>query len=194
MTDRPGPAAQVRAVLELAATMHRSAAAGNVEAIVRGAEVLSAALAQGHKVLVCGNGGSATDAQHFAAELVGRYQGERRAWPVMALAADVAVMTSVSNDYGFDAVFARQVEAWGQPGDVLVGITTSGTSANVNAALTRARAIGMATVGLTGRNGGDTAALSDVHINVPSSETPRVQEVQRTILHVLCELIERELR
>jgi D-sedoheptulose 7-phosphate isomerase len=103
-------------------------------------------------------------------------------------------MTSVSNDYGFAAVFARQVEAWGQPGDVLVGITTSGTSANVNAALTRARAIGMATVGLTGRNGGDTAALSDVHINVPSSETPRVQEVQRTILHVLCELIERELR
>ena len=193
MSDGQDAAAHVRAVLDTAARMHHDAAA-DVAAIVSGARMLSAALARGAKVLVCGNGGSATDAQHFAAELVGRYQHERRAWPVMALTADSAVVTSVGNDYGYDAVFARQVEAWGQAGDVLVGITTSGASANVNAALARARAIGMSTIGLTGRDGGATGPLVDVHINVPSPETPRVQEVQRTILHVLCELIERDLR
>ena len=187
MTD----AEAVRAALVEAARLHDRVAAGEAEAIARAASVVRDAIAGGQKVLVFGNGGSAADAQHFAAELVGRFQRERRGWPAVALTADAAVLTSVANDYGFEAVFARQVEALGSPGDVAIGITTSGESANVNQALRRAKALGLTTIGLTGRDGGETARIVDAAVNVPGETSAQVQEVQRTILHVMCALIEK---
>ncbi len=162
-------------------------------ALLAAADVLVTAFGAGRKVLVCGNGGSAADAQHFAAELVGRFARERRAWPALALTTDTSILTAVANDHGFDRVFARQVEAHGQAGDVLVGISTSGGSRNVLAAVEAARARGLVTVGLTGCDGGALARAVDVHVNVPSASTARVQEVHITLLHVLCDLVELEL-
>jgi D-sedoheptulose 7-phosphate isomerase len=183
----------VRAALVESADLHRRVAGECADVVARAAAVLRDALKAGRQVLVFGNGGSATDAQHFAAELVGRFMKERRAVPVLSLTADTAVLTCLGNDYGYDAVFARQVEAFGKPGDVALGITTSGASRNVNLALARARAQGLATIGLTGRDGGETGRLVDVHVNVPHASTARIQEVQRTLLHVLCELVEGQL-
>jgi D-sedoheptulose 7-phosphate isomerase len=151
-----------------------------------------ASLGNGGKILVCGNGGSASDAQHFAAELVGRFMRERRALASIALTTDTSILTALANDYAFDRVFARQVEALGRPGDVVLGISTSGQSANVLAAFAAARALGLAVVALTGRDGGEVGRSADIHINVPSPSTARVQEVHRTLLHAICELIERE--
>ncbi len=162
-------------------------------AISAAADALRQALRAGRKVLVCGNGGSAADAQHFAAELVGRFTRERRAWPALALTTDTSALTAIGNDYGFDRVFARQVEAHGQPGDVLIGISTSGGSPNVLAAVEAARARGLVTIGLTGRDGGALGRAVDVHLNVPSPSAARTQEVHITILHVLCDLVEQEL-
>ncbi len=172
--------------------VHDGARRANQAALPAAAAALSAALRSGRKVLVCGNGGSAADAQHLAAELVGRFAGERPAWPALALTTDTSVLTAVANDYGFDRVFARQVEAHGQAGDVLVAISTSGASANVLRAVEAARARGLVTIGLTGRDGGKLGRLADVHLHVPSSSTPRIQEAHATLLHVLCELVERE--
>jgi D-sedoheptulose 7-phosphate isomerase len=183
-------AGAVRAALTAAARLHEQVAAASADEIVRAAVTIRRALTDGGKVLAFGNGGSAADAQHFACELVGRFMRERPGMAAIALTADTTVLTSVANDYGFDAVFERQVEALGRKGDVALGITTSGSSANVNRALVRARALGLATVGLTGRDGGATATLVDVHVNVPGTASPTVQEVQRTILHVMCALIE----
>jgi D-sedoheptulose 7-phosphate isomerase len=162
-------------------------------AISAAADALRQALCDGRTVLVCGNGGSAADAQHFAAELVGRFTRERRAWPALALTTDTSALTAVGNDYGFDRVFARQVEAHGQPGDVLIGISTSGGSPNVLAAVETAKARGLVTIGLTGRDGGALGRAVDVHLNVPSPSTARTQEVHITLLHVLCDLVEQEL-
>jgi D-sedoheptulose 7-phosphate isomerase len=173
--------------------VHRRVQREGQAALFAAADVLLAALGAGRKVLVCGNGGSAADAQHFAAELVGRFARERRAWPALALTTDTSILTAVGNDYGFDRVFARQVEAHGQPGDVLVGISTSGSSPNVVAAVETARSRGLVTVGLTGRDGGALGRIVDVHVNVPSPSTARTQEVHTTLLHVLCDLVEREL-
>ena len=186
-------AARVRALLEQAADLHRRVAADRVDAIVAAAALLREAARSGRLVLAFGNGGSAGDAQHLAAELVGRFQKERRAVGAVALAADAAVLTAVANDRGYEEVFARQVEALGRPGDVAVGITTSGRSANVNTALARARAAGLRTIGLTGGDGGETGGLVDVHVNVPDASTARVQEAHRTILHAICELVEEAL-
>ena len=152
-----------------------------------------AALRAGRKVLICGNGGSAADSQHLAAELVGRFSRERRALPAVALTTDTSVLTAIANDFGFDRVFARQVEAHGQPGDVLIGISTSGGSRDVLAAVEAARERGLVTIGLTGRDGGGLGRAVDVHVNVPSQSTARAQEVHATILHVLCDLVEQEL-
>jgi D-sedoheptulose 7-phosphate isomerase len=157
------------------------------------AGVMIAALRAGGRVLACGNGGSAADAQHFAAELVGRFERERAALAAIALTTDTSIMTAVANDYDFARVFARQVEALGRPGDVVLGISTSGGSANVMAAFEAARAGGLTTVALTGRDGGAVGAAADIHINVPAASTARVQEVHRTLLHAMCALIEREL-
>ena len=162
-------------------------------AISAAADALRQALRGGRTVLVCGNGGSAADAQHFAAELVGRFTRERRAWPALALTTDTSALTAIGNDYGFDRVFARQVEALGQPGDVLIGISTSGGSPNVLAAVETAQARGLVTIGLTGRDGGALGRAVDVHLNVPSPSTARTQEVHLTLLHVLCDLVEQEL-
>jgi phosphoheptose isomerase len=187
VTDRD----RVRAAFDEAVTLHRQVAEREADGISKAAAVIREALQAGRKVLAFGNGGSAADAQHLATELVGRFQVERRGLAAIALTADGAVVTSIANDLGFDQVFARQVEALGQAGDVAVAITTSGASPNVNEALRRAKAAGLRTIALTGRTGGETAGLADVHVNVPGTTSPRVQEVQRTILHVMCELIER---
>jgi len=157
------------------------------------AGAMIAALRSGGRVLACGNGGSAADAQHFAAELVGRFERERAALGAIALTTDTSIVTAVANDYDFSRVFARQVEALGRPGDVLLGISTSGGSANVIAAFAAAKAGGMTTVALTGRDGGAVGAAADIHVNVPAASTARVQEVHRTLLHAVCALIEREL-
>jgi len=147
----------------------------------------------GHKVLFCGNGGSAADAQHLAAELVGRNVSERRALPGIALTVDTSILTAIGNDYGFERVFARQVEGLGAPGDVLVAITTSGGSPNVRAAIEAARAKGMRVIGLTGEKGKEFAGLCDVGIAVPSRITSRIQECHITIGHILCEAIDASL-
>jgi D-sedoheptulose 7-phosphate isomerase len=175
------------------ADMHTAWASAHAAELERAAGVIGAALANGGQVLSFGNGGSATDAQHLAGELVGRYLKTRRALAAIALTTDTGILTAVGNDFGFDALFERQVEAIGRRGDVAVGITTSGASANVTRALIAAKDRGMTTIALTGRDGGETGRVADVHLNVPSASTPRVQEVHRTILHVLCELIERDL-
>ncbi|PCC67152.1 phosphoheptose isomerase [Nannocystis exedens] len=159
--------------------------------IVRAADLVSAAFARGGKVLVCGNGGSATDAQHFAAELVGRFLApDRAALPVIALNADTAVLTAWANDVGYADVFARQVRAYGRPGDVVFGISTSGRSANVVAALKAARDCGLHTFALLGGTGGEAGDLADCALIVPSPDTQRIQEVHTLALHLICELVE----
>jgi D-sedoheptulose 7-phosphate isomerase len=190
MTD-DGRAGRAAATLREAARAHERAAS-NAAAIVRAVDAVVTALLQGRKVLAFGNGGSAADAQHFVAELVGRYEVERRAWPAIALSTDTSVLTAVGNDYGFDRVFARQVEAHGQAGDVALGLTTSGRSPNVLRALEAANARGMVTIALTGR-GGEAGQLAAIHLGVDEDRASRIQEVHITMLHVLCELVEEEL-
>lgn len=184
---------RARTALGAAIALHQQVLAAGVDQVVKAATAITASLAGGGTVLVCGNGGSAADAQHAAAELVGRFRRERRGWAAVALTSDSSVLTSIANDYGFERVFARQVEALGRPGDVLLAISTSGASANVRAALEAARAGRMTTVALTGRDGGAVGADVDIHVNVASDDTPRVQEVHRTLLHILCDLVEDEL-
>jgi D-sedoheptulose 7-phosphate isomerase len=187
--------AHAAGVLREAAAAHERAADGLAGDVAEAARRVVEALRAGRKVLVFGNGGSAADAQHFAAELVGRYEAgrDRQAWPAVALSADASVVTAIANDTGFDRVFARQIEALGLAGDVALGITTSGGSPNVLRALEAARAKGLMTIALTGR-GGDAGPLADVHVAVQEDRTPRVQEVHATVLHILCELVEEELR
>lgn len=155
------------------------------------AQAIREALDAGHVLLVFGNGGSASDAQHLAAELVGRFQRERAPMAALALTTDTSVLTGIANDYSYRQVFVRQIEAMGRPGDVAFGISTSGESPNVLAGLETARQRGLTTVALTGRDGGHIGAAVDIHVNVPDANTARVQEVHRTILHVICELLER---
>ncbi|HXT71647.1 MAG TPA: SIS domain-containing protein [Vicinamibacterales bacterium] len=191
MAEREVELDVVRATLGEAADLHRRVSDAQAAAIVEAVRVMREALGSGRHVWVFGNGGSAADAQHFATELVGRFARERKGLAVTALTADTALLTAVANDYGFEQVFARQIEAVGKPGDVAMGITTSGASANVNRALQKARDAGLRTIGLTGRDGGDTGRLVDVHVNVPGMTSPQVQAVHRTVIHVMCELIER---
>jgi D-sedoheptulose 7-phosphate isomerase len=151
-------------------------------------------LASGAKLLLCGNGGSASDAQHFAAELVGRFLEHREPYAAVALTADAAVLTCIGNDYAFDDVFARQVAGLGRAGDLLVALSTSGESENVVRAARQARRGGLRVLGLTGRTGGRLAAECDVAIVVPSSSTARIQEAHILVIHTLCELVEHRLR
>jgi D-sedoheptulose 7-phosphate isomerase len=144
-------------------------------------------------LLAFGNGGSAADAQHLVAELVGRFERERRAFAAVALTADASVVTTIANDYGYEQVFARQIAGLGRRGDIAFGISTSGRSRNVELALDAARVNGLVTIALTGRDGGPVGAKADVHVNVSDSSTARIQEVHRTILHALCALVERRL-
>jgi D-sedoheptulose 7-phosphate isomerase len=161
--------------------------------VVATVEALLAAFGRKGKALIFGNGGSAADALHFAAELVGRFERDRRGVAAFALPADTSILTSVANDYGYETVFARQVEALGLPGDVAIAISTSGESANVLRALEAARAGGLMTVGFTGRDGGTVGRSVDIHVNVPHASAARVQEAHRTLIHAVCELVEREL-
>jgi D-sedoheptulose 7-phosphate isomerase len=163
--------------------------------IVQTADMLVGCLRRGGKILVCGNGGSAADAQHLASELVGRYRRERdRApLPAIALTTDTSLLTAISNDYGFQEVFARQVTALAVPGDVVIGISTSGRSPNVVAALVAARELGAYTVAMVGQQRGELGEVAQATIRVPSQDTPRIQEVHAVIIHVLCDLIERQL-
>jgi len=156
----------------------------------RAAGLVADAFATGGQLLVCGNGGSAADAQHIAAEFVGRYLKERTPFPAIALNANSSAVTAIGNDYGFDEVFARQVRAHGRAGDVLLAITTSGDSPNVLRAVEAAREAGMSVIGLTGRDGGALAALCDVCLTVPVKSTPRIQEAHILIAHVFCGLVE----
>ena len=182
----------VARTLAEAARLHADARSA-VAPTAAAAESMVAALRGGGKILVCGNGGSAADAQHFAAELVGRFERERRAIASVALTTDTSILTAIANDYASPRVFARQIEAIGRAGDLLLAISTSGESESVLEALATAKAGGITTVALTGRDGGPAGASADIHINVPSPSTARVQEVHRTLLHAMCELVEREL-
>lgn len=152
---------------------------------------MSRILLNGGKILWCGNGGSAADSQHLAAELVGRFLQERRALPSMALTTNTSILTAIGNDYGYDHVFRRQVEAIGVDGDMLVGLSTSGSSKNVVTAMRTAREMGIYTVGFTGQNGGAMAEVADAVLCVPSLATPRIQEAHILCGHMLCDWVER---
>ncbi len=154
------------------------------------AAVLVGAIRAGHKLLLFGNGGSAADAQHIAAELIGHFYVDRRPLPAIALTVDTSALTAIGNDYSFDVIFARQVEALGQPGDVAIGLSTSGNSTNVVEGLRAARAKGVTTVAMTGEQGGRAGELADYCVRVPSSETPRIQEAHILLGHVWAEIIE----
>jgi D-sedoheptulose 7-phosphate isomerase len=145
----------------------------------------------GGKLILLGNGGSAADAQHIACELVGRFLLERRALEAVALSTDTSILTCLGNDYGYDRIFERQIEACAKPGDVVVGISTSGNSPNVIRAVKRAKKAGCTTIGMTGRGGGKLKGMVDVLLNVPSEETPRIQESHILMGHIICELVER---
>ena len=162
----------------------------NLGATLLAAQTMREAVKDGRKLLVFGNGGSASDAQHLSAELVGRFQRERAAIAAIALTTDTSILTSIANDYSFKQVFARQIEALGQAGDVAFGISTSGESPNVALALQVAKAKGLKTIALTGRDGGAVGRAADLHVNVPDQSTARVQEVHRTLIHIMCEVIE----
>ena len=190
----PGVAAAIVArTLDEAATLHQRVRERGAGELIRAAAAVRDALAAGHKVLAFGNGGSAADAQHLTTELVGRFLKDRIGFAAVALTADSSLLTSVANDYGFDRIFARQVEALGRAGDVAFAITTSGSSPNVVRGLEAARERGLRTVALTGKYGGDAGRVAEIHINVPDDRTPRVQEVHIALIHALCEIVEGDL-
>lgn len=163
------------------------------EMIASAAAICVDSLRRGGKILLCGNGGSAADAQHLAAELVGRYQRERRALAAIALTTDTSVLTSIANDYDYDSVFARQVDGLGRRGDVLIGISTSGNSKNVLKAFAQARENGITTVAFTGGTGGEMAKIADVAIIAPSSVTCHIQEMHIAAGHQICDIVEAAL-
>ena len=184
---------RVRAIFAESARVHEMAAESLSDVVAAAAVAVTNALRAGKKVLLCGNGGSAADAQHIAAELAGRLRLERRGLPAIALTVNPSVITALANDYGYDMVFARQVEALGQEGDVLVGISTSGRSANVVRALEAARAAALVTVGLVGQDTGQMEGLCDHLIAVPVQDTQRVQEIHIAAGHAMCEIVESAL-
>lgn len=179
-----GSIAVKRAILEDAELLARIAEAG---------KVLAGALGNGRRAYLMGNGGSAADAQHIAAELVGRYKMERRGLPVIALTVNTSCLTAIGNDYSYDVVFSRQIDALASQGDVVIGISTSGNSRNVLLALEAARKKGARTIGLTGRSGGRLRAVAELCLCMPSEDTPRIQEAHILIGHILSEIVEREL-
>src|SRR5437867_7449623 len=161
--------------------------------MVEAADLIEQCLRAGNKLLVCGNGGSAADASHFATELVVRFANDRTALPAICLASDSGILTAAANDYGFNEIFARQVAAFGQPGDLLICLTTSGKSKNVIRALEEAKARKVKTIAFLGRDGGSTIGMADVDLLIRSNSTARIQEAHQLLLHVLCEIIEARL-
>ncbi len=158
--------------------------------LLESAEAITKALQDNKKVLICGNGGSAADSQHFAAELTGRYKRERKGLRAIALSTDTSALTAIGNDYGYEHVFSRQIEALAEPGDIIIGISTSGNSKNIINALEMANKIGCITLSLSGKDGGLIKNLCDYSIIAPSNDTPRIQEIHILCIHILCELIE----
>jgi D-sedoheptulose 7-phosphate isomerase len=181
----------IAATLAETIALHERFRKSNLQAVADAAAAIIEALQRGGKLLLFGNGGSAADAQHVAAELVGRFQLDRAAIAALALSADTSVITSIGNDEGYERVFSRQIEALGRQGDVAFGISTSGLSPNVIQGLETAQARGLRTIALTGHDGGHAGKVAEIHINVRSESTARVQEVHRTVIHVICDLVER---
>lgn len=163
------------------------------EKLAEASQLAVKTLKNGNKILLCGNGGSAADAQHIAAELVGRYKTERRGLPAIALTTDTSALTAISNDYGYAKVFDRQVEALANKGDLLIGISTSGNSANILSAFKVAKDMGCNTLGMSGKNGGQMNEICDINLVVPSDDTPRIQEMHILIGHTLCQIIDNAL-
>ncbi len=186
-------ASAVRDTFEESAAVKRAFVESHCEQMLSAVERVVQCFRAGGKVLLLGNGGSAADAQHIAAEWVGRYRRERRALPAIALTANSSDVTAIGNDFGFERVFARQVEAHGQAGDVLLAISTSGNSPNVLEAIASARERGMVVIGLTGKDGGRMVSCVDLSLVVPSQVTARIQESHITFCHVLCELVDERL-
>jgi D-sedoheptulose 7-phosphate isomerase len=186
---------QIKSILQSSITVKNSILQneGLLSVIEQVVEKIAVAFKNGNKVLFCGNGGSAADAQHLAAEFSGRFYSDRDPLPSEALHCNTSYLTAVANDYGYDFVYSRMVKGLGKAGDVLIGMSTSGNSLNITNALQTAREIGMITVGFTGEGGGKTKTLSDYLINVPSSDTPRIQESHITIGHIICQLVEERL-
>lgn len=158
--------------------------------IIQAADLISETFKNGNKLLICGNGGSAAESQHFSAELVGRYLKERRGLPAIALTVDTSSLTAIGNDYGYQTVFSRQVEAYAQPGDTLVCISTTGTAPNVISASKKAKSLKVRTISLTGCGGGILKSLCDINVIVPSKSIPHIQEIHLIIIHTICDLIE----
>jgi phosphoheptose isomerase len=189
----PEPTDLLRAIFHESAAVQERFAATRLPVVIEAADAVARCLAAGGKVLAFGNGGSAADAQHFVGELVGRFEVERKSLPGVALTADSNIVTAIGNDYGYDVVFSRQVSGLGKPGDIAFGISTSGRSPNVLKGLEAARAAGLVTIALTGKDGGTIGPAADIHINVAEPSTPRIQEVHRTALHAICSLVDRTL-
>ena len=164
-----------------------------IDNIIKATKIIITSLKAGGKVLLFGNGGSAADAQHIAAELVGRFQQERPGLPAIALNTNTSIITAIGNDYGFEIVFSRQIEALAKPGDVAIGISTSGKAKNIVAAIKKANEMGLKTVCLTGGSGGELSKLCTISLVMPSSTTARIQEAHITAGHIICELVETEL-
>ncbi|MEE9259256.1 MAG: D-sedoheptulose 7-phosphate isomerase [Nitrospinaceae bacterium] len=184
---------RVKKFLRTSADLKYQVAETLSDKILEAAQMVRRSLANGGKLLLMGNGGSAGDAQHIAAELVGRFKKERKALPAIALTVDSSLLTALGNDYGFDQVFSRQIEALARKGDVVIGISTSGNSENVIRAMKLANEIGAQTIGLLGNEGGRTKDLAKLAIVVPSTDTARIQETHITIGHIICEIVEQEL-
>lgn len=182
----------LRGALEQSADVS-SSLVESANALQRAADALFQCLSSGHKILICGNGGSAADAAHFATEFVVRFTSDRAAYPAISLTSDGGLLTAAANDYGFDEVFARQVAALGKPGDVLICLTTSGASRNVQRALEQAKASEVISIALLGRDGGRSLGLADIELVVRSESTARIQEAHMLLLHVLCEALDESL-
>ena len=183
---------QIQSLIEESLHVNR-ALIDHTETIQQVADRLIETLRRDGKILLCGNGGSAADAQHVAAEFVGRFARERKAWPAIALTTNTSILTAVGNDYSFDRVFSRQVEAFAAKGDVVVGISTSGNSANVLEAMKTARELSCLTIGFTGQNGGLLKDTVDVCLCAPATVTARIQEAHILVWHIVCELVEQAL-
>jgi D-sedoheptulose 7-phosphate isomerase len=184
---------RVKKFLQISGDLKYKVAETLSEEILKAAYIIRDCLSNGGKLLLMGNGGSAADSQHIAAELIGRFKKERKAIPALALTVDSSSLTALGNDYGFDTIFSRQVEALATPKDAVLGISTSGNSKNVIIALNLAQRIGSKTIGLMGNDGGNMKDCVDIGIVVPSNDTARIQEVHITIGHIICEIIEQDL-
>ena len=184
---------KIRACIAESIAVKQAALDKNLFSVEKTARALIAAIKNDGKILLCGNGGSAADSQHIAAELIGRFQKERKSIPAIALTTDASILTSLANDYSFDIIFSRQVEGLGKRGDVLLGISTSGNSPNVVKAVEQAKKMGLVTVAMTGWDGGKLTKIADIAIVVPSTNTARIQESHIAFAHAICEVVEDEL-